>query len=132
MAVTEFNQPDPGWVGAVTILHADPFQCSMSAVPVFPLDPTAHTSLVATPDTPKNSLLERAGVGTTLQDVPLKCSASGWIVLLPAGTKDPTAQMSLAAIAAVALTGRGGDSLRYTNNDIDLDGNSVHLGRVLT
>jgi hypothetical protein len=63
--------------------------------------PTAHTSLLAVAETSeKKPPLERDGVGITLQFVPSKCTASGCCV--PLTVDDPTAQMSLSAIAAVA------------------------------
>src|SRR5262249_35959469 len=87
----EFRTPGP------IIVQLLPSQCSINAVPEVP---TAHTSLLATAATPRSVLLVPSkGVGTTCQLLPSKCSASDCgprTVFTP-----PTAQMSLAAIAAV-------------------------------
>jgi hypothetical protein len=45
--------------------------------------------------------MESVGVGTALQLVPLKCTARGSVV--PVEFEEPTAQISLSAIAAVAV-----------------------------
>ena len=90
-------------LGLETTLQVVPFQCSIN---VFSVDlkgftlPTAHTSLLAGPATPKKAAFPE-GVETTLQLVPSKCSASVWSVVLPL-TISPTAQMSLSAIIAAA------------------------------
>jgi len=60
-------------------------------------------SLLATPSTAANSPPWTAGVGTTLQLLPLKCSASVALLLAVLPAISPTAQMSLSAIAAVPL-----------------------------
>src|SRR5262249_5919428 len=70
-----------------------------------PLLPTAHTSLLAAPATPSKPAELLVGVGTTLQLVPLKCSASVWFPLK--SEVPPTAQMSLAASAAAPTSDPG-------------------------
>jgi hypothetical protein len=65
--------------------------------------PTAHTSLLATPDTPLKKFPGTLGLGTTLQEVPLKCSASGLIWPVLGFAIPPTAQTSLGPISATAL-----------------------------
>src|SRR5436309_609628 len=69
-------------VGAWTIDHDVPFQCSVrtsgSTWGTW-LRPTAQTSFGATAATPRNWVCapETVGVGTTCHAVPSKCSASG-------------------------------------------------------
>jgi hypothetical protein len=93
-AVTPFRRVP---VGLGTTLQLLPFQCSINELP------TAHTSLLAAATTPeKKELLVGEGVGTTLQLVPLKCSAN---VCCPLEVEmRPTAQMSLAVIAAAPVS----------------------------
>src|SRR5262249_9503070 len=62
--------------------------------------PTAHTLLLAAPAAPASEPL-RAGVGTTLQLLPLKCSARVWNGPLPVPIV-PTAHMSPGPITAAA------------------------------
>ena len=77
IAVTALNEPPPdgGRLGLETMLHCVPFQCSTSGVVVLLPVPTAHTSLLDTPATPVKKFPGALGLGTTLQEVPLKCSA---------------------------------------------------------
>jgi len=75
-------------VGVETTLQLAPFQCSVNDSPVSGLSgpvllPMAHTSLLAAAAAPRNWAfggftppLGTAGVETTLQLLPLKCSAS--------------------------------------------------------
>src|SRR6516162_1201636 len=76
-------------VGVETTLQLLPFQCSVNDSPASGLsgpclNPTAQTSLLAAAATPRKSAvggtgppLGTNGVETTLQLLPLKCSASG-------------------------------------------------------
>src|SRR5262245_60414733 len=107
----------PSIVGpVVSTLQLVPSQCSISCNPKSGLsgpvlNPTAQTSLLAAAATPRNWALGgftpplgSGGVGTMLQRFPSKCSAS--VESNTGGAEtwslQPTAQMSLAAIAAVA------------------------------
>src|SRR5262249_35287873 len=92
--------------GLETTLQLVPSQCSKSVWSggTLPSPPTAHTSLPATATTAsRKPPLRRVGVVTTLQLVPSRGSAS--VVVDPPLLKtSPTAQMSLAAIAAVPMS----------------------------
>jgi hypothetical protein len=77
-AVTAFRSLPVGIVGLGTSLQLEPFQCSIRVALLVPPEPTAHTSLLAAAATLlKAELLVGAGVLTTRQPVPSKCSASG-------------------------------------------------------
>src|SRR6516162_7452969 len=87
------------------MLQLVPSQCSINALSVLTTKtgpPTAQTSVLATAATLVKAAL-RAGVGTTLQLVPLKCSARFWVG--PDWVKiSPTAQLSFEAIAVAATS----------------------------
>jgi hypothetical protein len=95
-AVTPVRELFFGSFGLAMMLQLVPFQWAINGVGeslTLICLPTAHTSLLADPATATNGSLT-AGVGTTLQLVPSKCSAS--VVLVPLLLRtSPTAQMSL-------------------------------------
>src|SRR5262249_49933245 len=81
-AATALSQLQPFGFGLGTTVHCEPSQCSMrgwggTKQGPGPLDPTAHTSSVATALTP-NSWLETSGVGaaTIVHCTPSQCSIS--------------------------------------------------------
>jgi len=92
--------------GLATMLQLVPFQCCINgfALPLLPsfCRPTAHTSLLAAAATLAKRLPFTKGVDTTLRFDQLKCSASV-TTLLAVLPIEPTAQMSLSAIARVPL-----------------------------
>ena len=75
IAVTASRKAPCPTLAPKTTLQFVPFQCSIKVVKELPAvcSPTAYTSLLATPSTAANSPPWTAGVGTTLQLLPLKC-----------------------------------------------------------
>src|SRR5262249_20337629 len=109
MAVTADSSPPCDRFGLETTLHLVPFECSINGSPTEPETrwlPTAQTSLLAAAATQANSrpLPERVGMETTFQLVPLKCSASVTSLEEVEPGSEPTAHMSLWAIAATPLS----------------------------
>src|SRR5262249_23640774 len=94
---------EPPRLGLVTMLHAEPFQSSVtvrSLLNVFWKKlPAAHTASVDSATAPRRSakpLSAMGGVGTTLQAVPFQCNAS-----VSTFSTRPTAQMSLELSAVI-------------------------------
>jgi hypothetical protein len=107
VAVTAVSAELMPGLGAPTVCHDDPFQCSTSVVtscviPNFVVWlPTAHTSPAGDAATELSCALpDKTGPGTTCHDVPSQCSTRGWLLPLV----DPIAHAFVADVAATEVS----------------------------
>src|ERR1700732_2311120 len=100
----ELRESEP-WFADGTMCQDVPFQCRAKVVVVAKFCstlPAAQTSVLLSATTPLRVscalLVVMAGLGTRAQVVPFQCSVTVWLRFC-----SPTAQMSLAAAAEIAL-----------------------------